>query len=87
MTMLPTGTGTTLPPKGGWRVGSQVQATRRTSNGQLVEGWEVHFLTGYGVSGSVFVPAATYDPATVRTAIAAKVRNLDAVAVLSSDGK
>lgn len=77
-------TTTTLPPKGGWRVGTQVASTRRSSSGEMVQGMEVHFVTGYGVSSSVWVPNATYSEQKVRAAIARKASTLDAVARLTS---
>lgn len=81
------GTGTALPPKGGWQVGTQVPEKRFNARRQPVDGMTVHFTTGYGVASSVWVPDATYDPATVRELIRVKVRALDQVSLLKTDGK
>jgi hypothetical protein len=73
-----------LPPIGGWSVTGQVQQTRALPNvPRPVDGYTISFVTGYGVNGSVFVPANQYQAATVQAAIAAQVTQLDAVSALT----
>lgn len=66
---------------------TQVESTRRTEGGQLVQGMQVHFVTGYGVTGSVFVPNATFSEPKVRQLISAKVAELNKVSELGTAGK
>jgi hypothetical protein len=49
-------------------------------------GTVVYFTTGAGNSGSVFVAAAHYTVANVRTAVAAKAKLLDEVSAISGSG-
>jgi hypothetical protein len=77
---------TNLPPKGGWRVGTQVSSIKRNAQGQSVNGMTVHFVTGYGVSSTVWLPNATYNAKNVRQAISAKVAELDGVSTLKFTG-
>lgn len=55
-----------------------------TAPGDPVLGVIVHFQTGLGEPGSVFVPANRYTVDTVRAMIAAKAADIDAVAQLTS---
>jgi hypothetical protein len=74
------------PPIGGWRVTGQQSATRLLPNqARPVDGYVINFVTGYGVSGSVFVPSASYTAPTVQSAIAAQVEQLDAVSALTHE--
>lgn len=79
-------TSSTLPPKGGWTTGTQVQEQRKTSSGTYVNGMTVHFVTGYGVSSTIWLPNATYTPSNVKAAIKAKVAILDQVSRLQTTG-
>lgn len=81
MTSIPQ---TPLPPVGGWSVTGQVQQVRALPNvPRPVDGYTISFVTGYGVNGSVFVPANQYNAPTVQAAIAAQVTQLDAVSALT----
>lgn len=68
-----------------WRVTGQFPTTRPTAGGRLVAGVTVQFVTGSGVSGSVFVPEAMYTPERVKQLIAAKVAPIEAVSSLTSE--
>lgn len=68
-----------------WTVTSQYASTDVSVPGRLVEGYTVNFRTGNGHDGHVFVPAAQYNPAAVKSAIASQAALLDAVGNLSSD--
>lgn len=85
MTAIPT---PQLPPIGGWQVQSQQQQTRALpGQARPVAGYVVNFVTGYGVDGSVFVPAASYTAPNVQAAIAAQVQQLDAVSALTHESQ
>lgn len=77
---------TNLPPKGGWRVTNQIDETRPNTSGQYVKGTTVHFVTSNGVSSSVWVPAASFTAAYIKTLISAKVKMLDTVSTLATTG-
>lgn len=73
-----------LPPPGGWRVTTQVQQTKYVEGySQPQQGWTVSFITGYGTTGSVFIPTANYSAANVQALIGAAVTQLDAVSQLT----
>lgn len=75
-----------LPPVGGWQVTSQTQTVRAVPNvARPVDGYVVSFVTGYGVNGSVFVPANQYTAPAVQAAIASQVAQLDAVSALTHE--
>lgn len=67
----------------GWTVTSQTEAVRPDGQGRFVPGVIVGFVTVNNVSGSVFVPDAVFNEATVRQMIAAKVAAFDAVGRIS----
>lgn len=71
----------------GWSVESQIETTQIVGQGQVVQGMNVSFITGKGVRGTVFVPDTMYSPDTVRTMIAAKAAQLDAVADLTHNSQ
>lgn len=78
----PIGTGN-LPPIGGWRVTTQVQQVQYApGTTRAVQGWTVSFLTGYGTTGSVFIPTNEYSADNVKAQISAAVAQLDAVNAL-----
>lgn len=54
----------------GWTVVSQQETTEPNAAGQLARGYRVYFRLPSGTGGSVFVPAAQYNPANVQAAIA-----------------
>lgn len=56
-----------------------------TAPGDPVLGTIVHFETGLGESGSVFVPAKRYNAHTVRAMVAAAAAAVDEIAQLTSD--
>ena len=56
----------------------------QNAQGQYVRGWDVHFETGAGHRGTVFVPASLYRPDVVKAMIAPVAGALDAVGNLTS---
>lgn len=50
-----------------------MQITKVDAQGGFADGWQVNYLTGSGVTGSVFVPDALYNPDNVRRMITAAV--------------
>lgn len=83
---MTTAIGAPLPPVGGWSVTTQTPQTRAVPGQPLpVAGYTVGFVTGYGVNGSVFLPASNYSADAVKAAIAAQVAQLDAVSALTHD--
>lgn len=80
------GPGESLPMTSGWRVTSDVEVTAQADNGQFAQGHKISFTTGNGGQGSVFVPDSSYNVATVRRLIAAKVAIMDQVAALTHEG-
>ena len=79
MSMAPSST----PAPGGWKVVGQSPRIQPDSTGRYVPGVEVQFVTGNGVSSSVWVPNTAYSVELVRELIASKVKSLDAVSGLS----
>lgn len=77
----------TPTPGKGWSVTGQTQTEKMDGNGKFTEGWTVSFLTQHGVTGSVWLPDARYNPANVAAAIADKAATLDSVHVLSDSGE
>ena len=74
------------PPNGsGWKVTGQQEGVQVDATGHVVTGVTVSFLTGHGVTGTVFLPDAQYTPDNVRNAVQAKSAILDAVTGLSSE--
>lgn len=69
-------------PVTGWRVTDQVPTTEQTPSGRAERGMRVSFMTGKGVSGSVFIPESQYTPDNVRAAIAAQAALIDQVHAL-----
>lgn len=67
-----------------WKFDNQVETIQPSPTGGVTSGFKVTFITGDGHSGSVFVPDAQYDPATVKALIDAKVAIMAQVARLSS---
>lgn len=74
-----------VPAGSGWTVTGQAEATIIDPTGRVREGYNVTFLTGNNVSGTVFVPHDQYTADYVRSMISARVQSLDAVHNLSSD--
>lgn len=74
-------------PTSGWTVTGQVETTTIGTDNRLVNGITVSFLTGDGVSGSVFVPNDQYTPDRVRAAIAARAGLLDAVQSMTHESQ
>lgn len=73
-----------LPPIGGWRVTGQRQTQQLIPGSpQFTTGVEVSFITGYGVTGSVFVPNNQYTTDTVQSIIGDRVKQLDAISTLT----
>lgn len=71
-------------PVGGWQVTGQRQTQQLLPGSQnFVQGVEVTFITGYGVTASVFVPYTQFTPASVQQMIAARVAQLDAISSLT----
>lgn len=77
---------TQLPPIGGWNITGQQPAVRQVPGvARPVDGYVVNFITGYGTTGSVFIPVAQYGADTVKAAIGATVAQLDAVNALTHE--
>lgn len=73
-----------IPPVGGFTVTGQKQTTQLPAGAsQFIPGVEITFLTGYGVTASVFVPYNQYTPANVQQLIQQRVDQLDAVSALT----
>lgn len=70
-----------------WSVTAQSPRTVATATGGVVDGYDVAFTTAEGHSGTVFVPAARYNPANVKAAVQAEADKLDAVGALTSDSE
>lgn len=51
--------------------------------GNPIDGHRISFVTGTGATGTVFVPEAHYNAASVRTMINAKAATADQIASLS----
>lgn len=66
-----------------WEVGSQLEKPGQDASGNFVPGMEVHFTTGNGVAGSVWVPLTQYNAGTVRDLIAARVAAIESVSKLN----
>lgn len=62
-----------------WHVTSQRQTTALSSGGTFQDVMEVTFETTSGTTGSVRVPLSQYNPANVKSAIEARVEQIDAV--------
>lgn len=62
-----------------WKVTAQAPAVRPGPTGRYQPGTEVSFVTGKGVTGSVWVPESLFSPTTVRRMVAAKAATLDTV--------
>jgi len=71
-------------PSSGWTITGQIEGTRISPQGRVENGTTVYFTTGNGDAGSVFVPLAQYDVDTVRTLVAARAGQLDAIANMSA---
>lgn len=67
------------PPRTTWRVTAQSPAVRPGPTGRYQPGTEVSFVTGKGVTGSVWVPESIFSPTTVRRMVTAKAMVLDTV--------
>lgn len=67
-----------------WKVTSQMETNQLGPGGTFQAGMQVTFITGGGHSGSVFVPAAQYNPDVVAGLVQAQANLLDAVGSLSS---
>ena len=66
-----------------WKVTGQTEYTQVTGSGAPQAGIKVMFTTGQGHNGSVFIPAAQYNPANARRLIEAAAANMDAVGMLT----
>ncbi len=69
-------------PSSGWNVTGQREGVQVT-NGQVINGVTIDFLTGNGVAGSVFIPNERYTTDYARAQIAARAQMLDDVHKLS----
>ena len=69
-----------------WRVISQEMTTGQDPSGKAARGRRVTYQLFSGQTGSVFVPDGSFNPDTVRAAIAADAQNVAAVANLTSGG-
>lgn len=79
-------TATSQTPGPAWKVITQVETTGRNQANNFVPGWQITYqLTGSGQTGSVFVPASSYTPANVISAINNAAALVDQVANLTSD--
>lgn len=63
----------------GWTVTGQMEVTAPDSTGRYVQGVKISFTTFEGLSGTVFVPDAQYNTASVAAAIGARVAQMRAV--------
>lgn len=61
---------------GMWSVSAQQEVTAPDAQGRYVPGVKVSFTTRAGLSGSVFVPDAQYNPANVRQAVEQRVAQM-----------
>lgn len=64
---------------GAWTVISQREDFQAGPSGNLTAGVVVTFTTASGITGSVFVPNADYQPEKVRALIAARAASMEAV--------
>lgn len=71
-------------PQASWSIGPQQQATQPDAAGRFTQGILVHFTTGKGNQGTVFVPEAQYNPTNVAAQVQAKANAMDAVSALSA---
>ncbi len=53
--------------------------------GNPIDGHRISFMTGEGATGTVFVPEAHYNAASVRALINPKAAEADKIRVLTSD--
>lgn len=83
MSMVPAGNGRA----GSWQVTGQTPTARPGPSGRFVDGMLVHVVTGLGNVFTVFVPETLYTLANVRTLVAQKARQVDAVGGLSTSGQ
>ena len=67
-----------------WKVTGQNQVTEIQPGAGPVQGVRVYYSTGTGQSGSVFVPAAKYNPEGVAAAVAEAAATMDAIGSLTS---
>jgi len=67
----------------GWQVTSQQETVDVAADGKPTAGVRVTFSTDKGITGSVFVSRALYNPANVKAAIAGYVQQLHEVQALS----
>lgn len=74
----PTTTGTAR-----YHITGQTETTQVTPAGQVQDVIQVMFGTDDGLQGSVNVPVAAYNVATVRAAVLAKLATMQAVAALT----
>lgn len=65
-----------------WKVTNQRQTTALSSGGTFQDVMEVTFQTTSGTVGSVRIPVNQYSPDAVKTAIDARVAQIDAVHAL-----
>lgn len=70
-------------PSSGWRVTAIQETLKPGVNGQVLDGYNVMFTTGGGISDSVFVPKAQYNPDAIINAIAPVAATHDAVQALT----
>lgn len=72
------------PPPGGWTVTGQRQTQQLLPGSQnFVQGVDVTFITGYGVTASIFVPYSQATPDQIKALISARVAQLDAISTLT----
>ena len=66
-------------PGTGWQVVSTMNRTQPDAAGVLTAGTEVHFTTGTGQPGQVFIPGRTTSVDQVRAAVQAEATRLDTI--------
>lgn len=74
-----------LPPVGSFIITGQSQTKAQVLGSTMYQdGVNITFLTGYGVTGSVFVPNNQYTAENVKAAVIAKVAVADSVSELTN---
>ena len=62
-----------------YKVDSQTPGVGPDARGQFTDGYTVHFTTGLGNQGTVFIPRRDYTPERAIAAIRAHAQELDQV--------
>lgn len=66
-----------------WNIVSQLEGIQADESGQFTRGVTVSFRTSSGLTGSVFVPEASYNTPNVLALITQRVRQMQAISNLS----